>query len=84
MAKDGWRERLTNADWKNWQAAYDRWADRAAAEWAEHPNNRSLAQKMYGQSKIFNSNHQERQHVSPLGGVAIANAPWRSSKEKRR
>jgi hypothetical protein len=34
MAAENWRERLTEADWKNWQAAYDRWVERDARAWA--------------------------------------------------
>jgi hypothetical protein len=45
------------------------WASRMQAEGDKHPV-AGLARKMYGQEKIFNSNHQERGSVSPLGGVA--------------
>jgi hypothetical protein len=50
--------------------------ERAAAE---HPM-ASLAQKMYRQASIREPD-ATRQHVSPLGGVAVASAPLRSSKE---
>jgi hypothetical protein len=71
MADKNWRERLTNADGKNWQYAYRQWQERDAEEWAMSPRNSSVAQKMYppGLRQPFRSN-AERGSVSPLGGVA--------------
>jgi hypothetical protein len=49
------------------------WVKRMQAEGDKHPV-AGLARKMYGQEKIFNSNHQERGSCSPLGGQAVRSA----------
>jgi hypothetical protein len=68
MAAENWRERLTEADWKNWQAAYDRWVERDARAWAVSPNNRNIAQGLYPHQQRVD--HSKRGGVSPLGGQA--------------
>jgi len=68
MPKSAW-DKLSVADLANWRAAYDRWAERSAREWAASKNNTSLAQKLYllGEKRL---SHAERGAVSPLNGVA--------------
>jgi hypothetical protein len=62
-------EKLSPAGLANWQSAHSRWAERDAREWAGSANNTSLADKLYRQGSTLIPN-ADRQHVSPLGGVA--------------
>jgi hypothetical protein len=71
-SKEGWRNRLTQADLANWRAAYDRWAERDAEEWAMSPRNPSVAQKMYPPGMRHLIPDAERGYVSKLGGQAVS------------
>jgi hypothetical protein len=71
VSKDGWRERLTKADLANWNAAYQRWQERDAEEWAMSPHNPSLAQKMYPSGLRHLIPDSQRGCVSKLGGQAV-------------
>jgi hypothetical protein len=62
-------DKLSPANLANWRAAYDRWAERDAKEWAASPNNPSIADHMYGQGPKLIPDSQ-RGCVSKLGGVA--------------
>ena len=70
MPKSAW-DKLSVADLANWRAAYDRWAERSAREWAADPNNPNLAQGIWGQGNNRLSDAQ-RGFCSPLGGQAIS------------
>jgi hypothetical protein len=64
---------MAGKDWfktnrKNWQAAYQRWQERDALEWATSPRNPSVADHLYPYQQRVD--HSKRGATSPLGGVA--------------
>jgi hypothetical protein len=67
---------MAKKDWfasnrANWQAAYRRWQERDAREWATSPYNRSVAQGRYpNPQRTYNYDQSKRGATSPLGGVA--------------
>jgi hypothetical protein len=70
MANKNWKDRLTQADWANWQAAHQRFLDLEAELWATNPNNPNIATGIYPPGmRQFIPDH-ERGCVSKLGGVA--------------
>jgi hypothetical protein len=75
--------KIGEANRKNWQWAYDRFLEREAELWATNPSNPNIATGIWPPGMRDLIPNQERQHVSPLGGVAQPQPATATSKEKR-